>query len=745
MSAATRSLIRQPRALPASLPVVAGLAAGAALYATGMVGAGVQGWLVELGGLLVVGAVACASLWRSWRSERPRALAAEIEGALLAVLLVFVLVRSAEGALGTASVYPLIYLVLALIVSLHQRAVGLAAVLGACALELSSALLGTAAGASAAAPSLLLAGVDATTLSARLGFFAAFGLFASAVHGAEVAERRQRHRQEVEQEREDMLRAAREYRLFHSERLETGVLERDEAEELIACDAAEAVGHTVYVSLRLLKRALRCHTCVLLWYDLGQDRLRIRELVSDSDEVVEGSIEPARGVIGGITRRREAVSLRDLRPGFRGLSYYARQEAGPVRHFLGVPLLEHGHLRGVLCVDRSQGEAPFAVEDVQVVEEATSYILRAVQNERLFVGIDRTKYELSRFFEASRRLNDVLTPQDVYRVALECVADIAPYEIAAVTWYDDEADRHSIERIVCRPKGPGLDAERIEGWQGRRFGGDRGLVAMVIKNRHYLPFGGQLKAQEQMIFGQEERMGGMGELRSALILPLVVQDRAVGTLVLTHRQERCYGSDRREMLEVVANQIAISLQNARLYAQMEDLATRDGLTGLANRRSFNQRLEEVIARHRRSGKTFGLLLTDIDHFKSVNDTYGHPVGDEVLRRVAAVFREGLREIDYPARYGGEEFVVILEETDLQGCMAIAQRLRQAVKAQVYQTEQGPFSCTISMGLGLWPEDAEAPEELIDLADQALYHSKESGRDRATAYGTRGRKKGGAKG
>src|SRR5690606_27337370 len=154
--------------------------------------------------------------------------------------------------------------------------------------------------------------------------------------------------------------------------------------------------------------------------------------------------------------------------------------------------------------------------------------------------------------------------------------------------------------------------------------------------------------------------------------------------------------------------------------KMEKMASLDGLTGLANRRTFQEKLSEAMARHKRSGRSFGLIIMDIDHFKSVNDTYGHPVGDEVLREVGKLFKACLREVDVPARYGGEEFVVILEETELAAGRQVAERLRVEMSKLVFQTEKGPLQCTISMGYAVGPFDSSDPQTLIDLADQALY-------------------------
>ncbi|MBA2664695.1 MAG: sensor domain-containing diguanylate cyclase [Bradymonadaceae bacterium] len=722
MTTATRSLIRHPLTIEASWPTGLALLSGV-LYVAGFVGSAP---LAPFGNLVVVAVLVGVCVWlgvRNFRSRGQAALGFELERALLAITTALVATRTLS--LWGIDTYALVYLVVALVVSLHPARVSALAAGAALAIEWASHLVGTASGGVLApgGASFGLEQVDLGLALSRSAFVLAFGLFSYFVHGREALERRQRYRQEVEQEREKMLVDAREFRLIHAGRSETTTANREQAEELIVRDAVDAVHHTIYVSLELLKTALRCHTCVLLWFDVRNEKLRIKELVSDSDAVIEEDIDPARGVIGPITRGRETVNLREVRAGFRGLSYY--REPQKVTSFLGVPVIEGGHLRGVLCVDRIGGQ-PFGDDDEKVVRDAASYILRAIQNERMFSSIERTRFELGRFYEASRKLNGVLTPADAYKVAMESVGQIVAYDFAALTIYDEESDRHSVA-VVDQSTHLGQD---VSAWVGRNFENNQGLVSMVVKNRHYLPFGGNFRDGASVVFTREERLE---EMKSMLVLPLIVQDRPLGTFVVAHREALQFSTERREMLEVVANQVAVTLQNARLYAKMEEMASIDGLTQLANRRTFQTKLGEAMARHKRSGRNFGLILTDIDHFKSVNDTYGHPVGDEVLREVGKLFRAALREVDVPARYGGEEFVVILEETELAAGRQVAERLREEFSKLVFQTDKGPLQCTISMGYACGPFDADDAHKLVDLADQALYHSKQNGRNRVTVY------------
>src|SRR5262249_60536103 len=133
-----------------------------------------------------------------------------------------------------------------------------------------------------------------------------------------------------------------------------------------------------------------------------------------------------------------------------------------------------------------------------------------------------------------------------------------------------------------------------------------------------------------------------------------------GTSTLAPRRRNAFSKDARDMLGVIANQVAVSLENAKMYRQMETMATTDGLTGLLNHRTFQVRLAEMLSRAERHGHKLALILTDIDFFKKVNDTYGHPVGDQVLSRVAKVLAETVRKIDVVARYGGGGVALVVE-------------------------------------------------------------------------------------
>src|SRR5262249_9207734 len=142
------------------------------------------------------------------------------------------------------------------------------------------------------------------------------------------------------------------------------------------------------------------------------------------------------------------------------------------------------------------------------------------------------------------------------------------------------------------------------------------------------------------------------DFESLYVLPLLVKDEVVGTFTVAARRAGAFPSDRREMLGVIANQVAVSLQNGRMVQALEEQATTDGLTGLVNHRTFQERFSAMLGRAERHKFPVSLILTDIDHFKKVNDTYGHPTGDEVLRRGAGIPKARARKIDILARGSG---------------------------------------------------------------------------------------------
>jgi diguanylate cyclase (GGDEF)-like protein len=410
----------------------------------------------------------------------------------------------------------------------------------------------------------------------------------------------------------------------------------------------------------------------------------------------------------------------------RAASYYGDgTRPGAV---LAVPLLASvgGHLRGVVLADRCSPQ-PFSEDDERLLCRIAAELARSSAAERLIRDGRASRHEQERFYEAMERLNRTAKPRDVFDAVIEVSGGIVPVDFAAVTLVGEGAarDRHAICRAVL-----GRGTRTSHELEGKEFLDNGGLVSCAVRLGSSLP-AKALAPADVVVFDEGTRMKGLASLK---VIPLKAGESVLGTLVLGARIAGAYGSDVVRQLEVVAMQAGDSILRARLFEATERLATTDGLTGLVNHRTFQVRLDEHLASAQRYGKKVSLLLTDIDHFKAVNDRHGHPSGDVVLKQVARILQKEARTTDVAARYGGEEFALVMPETDRAGAIRTAERIREKVAQAAFATPQGDIKVTLSVGVATFPGDAAGKAGLIERADGGLYHAKRHGRNQTVALG-----------
>lgn len=213
------------------------------------------------------------------------------------------------------------------------------------------------------------------------------------------------------------------------------------------------------------------------------------------------------------------------------------------------------------------------------------------------------------------------------------------------------------------------------------------------------------------------------------IAPLSSEKKLVGALIIDNLPRQDF-----DKFVILATQFALEIKKVLLYETVEELAITDGLTGLYVRRYFLERLREELNRSKRYSFPFAFLMLDIDDFKKCNDTYGHLVGDVVLRDIGQIMRSCVREIDLIARYGGEEFSILLPETDREGARMVADRIRKRVEDNAFRAYDETLKITISIGVAMYPEDAHDTKQVIERADVALYAAKRAGKNVVQEWG-----------
>src|SRR3990167_639949 len=282
----------------------------------------------------------------------------------------------------------------------------------------------------------------------------------------------------------------------------------------------------------------------------------------------------------------------------------------------------------------------------------------------------------------------------VWNTFMENRSGLQPHEVHQQSLFslfpeiEENWFRHKVEGVVT------LGTPAFTIWEQRPY---------LVKFKNYQP-----------ITGQEEFM-----FQNTTILPLQATNTSIEHICLIIYDVTSVATNKQQ------------LQAANL--QLQQLSRTDRLTGLNNRGYWEECLQHEFARHRRYQSKAALVMFDIDHFKKVNDTYGHPAGDKVIQAVAEVMREQVRDTDYAGRYGGEEFVILLPDIDSAGARVFAERLRQGIAALVVSHEEQRISFTVSLGVADLSLPMDEHKQLIERADQALYASKKGGRNQTNVY------------
>lgn len=387
-----------------------------------------------------------------------------------------------------------------------------------------------------------------------------------------------------------------------------------------------------------------------------------------------------------------------------------------------VPMAVGGMPFGALVVIDSRGPL-FAERGMRVLETVAAELALAVDRQYHVDEGERQRRQLETLHGIARRVTASLKVQEVLEFA---VRETAALVDADVSYIATLTGRERRLRVVAQHElvTDGLLGLEIE--EGQGIGGRVVAERAIFQTEDYC-----VDPRLEQPYSDIIRAEG---LRTIIGVPLVNRNRVVGVLYAARRQTRLFRAPEIAVLEMLSSQIAVALENAHLFEDVQHKSIHDPLTGIFNRRLFERRLREEERRAARHGRPLSLLMIDVDDFKEYNDTHGHAKGDELLKSLVAATAGAIRTTDVLARYGGEEFVVLLPETDLPEAIRAGERVREAVRDRFALESDDASAVTVSVGAAAFRDGQPGESNLVERADAAMYRAKQQGKDRVSADG-----------
>jgi diguanylate cyclase (GGDEF)-like protein/PAS domain S-box-containing protein len=402
------------------------------------------------------------------------------------------------------------------------------------------------------------------------------------------------------------------------------------------------------------------------------------------------------------------------------------QSEHEIRSWLGAPLTIKGKPIGILSLDAHELNN-FNEEHSRLVTSFADQVSIALENARLYTEEVQSAARFKTLYEFGQTIITKIKLEEMYPEIFAAVKKLMRTEYFSIALVDRE--KQMINDVFI------MDREQSVELESRGIG--KGLFGKVISEGKPLLFHSftmeQVETTGAIVVGEIDEGDEEEISQSILIVPLRSSAGVIGVLSAQSYTRDMYDETDMEALELLASNVAVAIENARLFTKIQSMAITDDLTTLFNRRKFYELAVQEFERSRRYGRPLSVIMLDIDHFKRVNDTYGHSVGDQVLQGLAALAKTSLRQVDILARYGGEEFVVLLPETDIEEAVQTAERLRTEAADATIPTRVGNMSITISLGVVTLDDTCRTLEELLDRSDQAMYASKRTGRNKVSNW------------
>ncbi len=426
------------------------------------------------------------------------------------------------------------------------------------------------------------------------------------------------------------------------------------------------------------------------------------------DPFVKASVAKGKGIYAP-----EVDAIGDLRP------MLVRPD---VISFYAIPIYNEQRLIGTLNLSFER-HYTMPISRWNLLSAMCQQAALAIERARLFADTRRSAKEMTSLYHIGLATTSSLDINEVLQLIYEQVSGVVPSDTFYIALYDEHSEELRYDLFIEQGKALPPFKARLD---------SAGIPGRVIRSRKPLFIRHWSEEVEQLPF--EASMVGT-PTQSAISVPLIAKNKIVGVMSVQAVRPNAFDENHMALLTAIGSQAALALENARLHATVNEQAQRDPLTGVFHHGSFIDRLNASIEHARAHQESLALIMLDIDRFKQYNDTYGHLVGDDVLRSTVEAIQNHLKSTDVVGRWGGEEFGIILHNVTRAQARNVAERIRLTVETNVMKDTHGrPIpSPTVSQGIAMFPEDATEMEELIDKADFALFRAKDLGRNRIAQW------------
>ncbi len=419
------------------------------------------------------------------------------------------------------------------------------------------------------------------------------------------------------------------------------------------------------------------------------------------------------GFTGWVGLHGEPLLINDANLDPRGVSIPGTDDVD--ESMLVVPMRYDDAVVGVITLSKL-GLDQFDEHDLRLLSILADQAATALESARNLARSHALAGELRLLLDVSTDLAASLDTHQVANVLARHLATVMAVDECGISWWD-----RASERVASLGYYPPIPAAQLEPFFD--------IAAFPLTKRVLVEQTTEhVDAEDAAADAAEAALLVRNGHRSLVMLPLVASGVTIGLVELFSSGPIAWDEERLSLVRTIANEASIALENARLYGEARELADRDPLTGFFNHRSLHERFGEEAVRARRARRPLSLLMLDVDDFKLVNDTFGHQLGDEVLRWTADVIRQTLRASDIAARYGGDEFAILLPDADHDEAEAAAERLTEVFATAAFRHgDRLSVPIGLSIGMATFPSDGRTAAELIAVADAGLYRMKRSRR------------------